>query len=223
MKIGIVSEGMSDYRVLKHIAGRYLKQIDPNIQFVPLQPKETPRSRQEGFGGWQKVFTYIKGDEGEPNIITAFEEGVDFIIVQIDTDVRSHYDVDCSDIDKQQLWNAVKAKLIECTSEEIDISKLLFAITIHSTECWLIPFVETNVGKCGKIDACVNTLNNSIRATDYYIDPDNKNNEHAQQVYDFILKRKKKKSELLACAQYNKGFELFLQQLDVINQEPQVL
>lgn len=223
MKIGIVSEGMSDYRVLKHIAGRYLKQIDPNIQFVPLQPKETPQSKQEGFGGWQKVFTYIKGEEGEPNIITAFEEGVDFIIVQIDTDVREQYDVDCSDIDKQQLWDAVKAKLIECTCEEVDVSKLLFAITIHSTECWLIPFVETNVGKCEKIDACVNTLNNSMRATDYYIDPDNKNNNRAQQAYDFILKRKKKKSELLACAQYNKGFELFLHQLDVINREPQVL
>ena len=222
MKIGIVSEGTSDYRVLKHIAGRYLKQVDPNIQFVPLQPKETPLSKQEGFGGWQKVFTYINGEEGEPNIITALNEGVDFIIVQIDTDVRACYGVECSDNDKQQLWDTVKAKLIECTCEEIDISKLLFAITIHSIECWLIPFLETNVGKCGKIDACVNTINNSMRATGNFIDPDNKNDKRAQQAYDYVLKRKKKKSELLTCAQYNKGFELFLKQLDVVNQETQV-
>ena len=45
-KIGIVSEGVSDYYVLKHIVSRYLKEQD--VYTIPLNPKQD-KGKQVGF------------------------------------------------------------------------------------------------------------------------------------------------------------------------------
>ena len=57
-KIGIVSEGVSDYYVLKHIVSRYLKEQD--VYTIPLNPKQD-KGKQVGFSGWQGVLNYISG------------------------------------------------------------------------------------------------------------------------------------------------------------------
>ena len=57
-KIGIVSEGVSDYYVLKHIISRYLKEQD--VYTIPLNPKQD-KGKQVGFSGWQGVLNYISG------------------------------------------------------------------------------------------------------------------------------------------------------------------
>ena len=48
-KIGIVSEGASDFLVLKHIVDRYLKEYD--VYTIPLKPKLTIKGRQIQFQG----------------------------------------------------------------------------------------------------------------------------------------------------------------------------
>ena len=49
-KIGIVSEGVSDFWVLRHIITRYLK--DQDLWVLPLNPKQTKDGKQDGPGGW---------------------------------------------------------------------------------------------------------------------------------------------------------------------------
>ena len=44
-KIGIVSEGVSDYYVLKHIVSRYLKEQD--VYTIPLNPKQAMALTQQ--------------------------------------------------------------------------------------------------------------------------------------------------------------------------------
>ena len=44
-KIGIVSEGVSDFWVLRHIITRYLK--DQDLWILPLNPKQTKDGKQE--------------------------------------------------------------------------------------------------------------------------------------------------------------------------------
>ena len=57
-KIGIVSEGVSDFWVLRHIITRYLK--DQDLWILPLNPKQTKDGKQEGPGGWGIVMKYIE-------------------------------------------------------------------------------------------------------------------------------------------------------------------
>ena len=87
VKIGIVCEGISDYRILKHITERFLREYDAYV--IPLKPKETPDGKQDGFGSWQGVLQYIKGED--QMILEAISEGCRFVIVHIDTDVREDY------------------------------------------------------------------------------------------------------------------------------------
>ena len=78
-KIGIVSEGVSDYFILKHIIERYLKEKD--VYTIPLKPKISAQNKQAGYGTWQGVFDYIKGDDSL--IVEAVKEGCEFVVVQI--------------------------------------------------------------------------------------------------------------------------------------------
>lgn len=104
-KIGIVSEGISDYWALKHIVERYLKEYD--VYTIPLQPKITVKGKQDGFGTWQGVFSYISGSDEQKLIVEAIYEGCKFVIIQIDTDVCEQYGIKKT----QQTWSFSGNKL----------------------------------------------------------------------------------------------------------------
>lgn len=212
-RIGIISEGISDYWVLKHIVERYLKECD--VYTIPLKPKVTPKGKQEGFGTWQGVFQYIKGEDEDKLIIEAQNAGCRFVIIQIDTDVCEEYGVgkDTSDIDV--FWNKVKEKLSQSIHHEFNQSTILYAICIHELECWLIPFVSSDAKKCNAIDNCLNSVNRVIR-TRGTIDKDNKNCEPANKLYRHILDKKKKPKDICDSAQFNHGFAKFIGQLNEI-------
>ena len=211
IKIGIVSEGVSDYWVLKHIVSRYLKDFDINT--IPLKPKVTSMGKQDGFGSWQGVFKYISGEDDEKLVVEAQKEGCQFIIIQIDTDVCEEYDIKKDTSDIEAFYSNVKDILYNKIHEEFDKSTALFAICIHDLECWLIPFVSTENKKCSILDNCINTVNTAIR-TKGSIDPENKNHAKAQRLYESILKKKKKPREIKECSEYNFGFKSFVDQLD---------
>lgn len=210
-KIGIVSEGVSDYFILRHILERYLKEKD--VYAIPLKPKVTSKNKQEGFGTWQGVFDYIKGDDNL--IVEAVKEGCEFVVVQIDTDVSLQYGVENILDDKDAFWNAVKAKLVESVHPDFPKEKLIFAICIQEIECWLIPFVSSNQNECEIMDRCLNIVNKHIR-TQGSIDKDNKNCTQSQKLYGFILSQKRKPKEIGECSQFNYGFARFVEQMDAI-------
>lgn len=203
IKIGIVSEGVSDFRVLKHIIERYLKDFD--VYTVPLKPKVTNKGKQDRFGTWQGVFEYISGEDEQQLINEAVKEDCGFVIIQIDTDVCDEYKVSKETDNIELLWNTVKQKLNESVHKEFDKTKLIYAICIHDIECWLIPFVCREDNSYKTIENCVNKINRQIQ-TEGTIDKDNKNHEKTQRVYDYILKQKKKPSEILDYSKHNYGF-----------------
>ena len=210
-KIGIVSEGVSDYFILKHIVERYLKAKD--VYKIPLKPKVSSQNKQVGFGSWQGVFEYIKGDDSL--ILEAVKEGCEYVVVQIDTDVSALYGVDNNPVDVQAFWNAIQAKIAESVHPDFPKEKLIFAICIQDIECWLIPFVTTNKEECENTDRCLNIINKHIR-TQGSIDKNNKNSIQAQKLYNSILSQKRKPKEIGECSQFNYGFAKFKEQLDRI-------
>lgn len=212
MKIGIVCEGISDYRVLKHITERYLR--DHDVYVVPLKPKETPQGKQDGFGSWQGVLQYISGED--QMILEALNEGCQYVIVHIDTDVRMDYGVTDEFADISDLHASVVKMLLSRVPSNFDKSRLIFAIAINETECWLIPFVSDDKRYVCKINSCVATINHILKDKGG-IDKDNKNTDKAREVYDLILKKKRKVKDLKEVSQFNFGFAHFIDSLERIS------
>jgi soluble cytochrome b562 len=214
-KIGIVSEGISDFWALQHIIERYLKECD--VYTIPLKPKVTPNGKQDGFGTWQGVFQYISGCDENKLIIEAKNEGCRFVVIQIDTDVCEEYGVKKDTTNIEIFFEQVKEQLSSHIHPEFDQSNIIYAICIHELECWLIPFVNSEAGKCSIIDGCLKTVNKAIK-TKGSIDKDNKNDVRVRSLYQYIFTHKKKPKDIKDCAQYNKGFENFVKQLDQIKE-----
>lgn len=215
VKIGIVCEGISDYRILQHITERYLRDMDAYT--IPLKPKLTNQGAQDGFGSWQGVLEYIKGDD--QMIVEAIREGCRYVIVHIDTDVRKQYGVPEEYDSDEELHANVRNMLLSRLHPEFDSNRLIFAIAIHETECWLLPFLTEDRKICSKVDSCVNAINRLMKGNGF-IDKDNKNAEKVRPIYQNILKQKRKAKDIRSVSQYNYGFAYFIDILDrIINCE----
>lgn len=214
VKIGIVCEGISDFRVLKHITERYLR--DEDVYTIPLKPKVTPLGKQDGFGGWQGVLEYIEGNDRM--IVEAIEEGCSYVIIHIDTDVRESYGIDNKYENDKDLHNDVVSMLTEKVNKDFDKDKLIFAVAINETECWLIPFLTSNAKECSRTDSCVASINRQLKGAGF-IDKDNKNADKAKSTYDKILKLKRKAKDFKEISNYNYGFSYFISSLDKIKEE----
>lgn len=211
MKIGIVCEGISDYKVLRHITERYLRDEDAYV--IPLQPKKTEQGKQWGFGGWQGVLEYIKGEDRM--ILEAIEEGCNYVIIHIDTDVREQYGISHDFENIEALHDSVMEMLRNTIHPDFDKDRIIFAIAIHETECWLLSFLSDDQKISCKTDSCVNTLNRLLKDKGN-IDKDNKNSDRARVAYDYILRSKKKPKDLKAASINNYGFFYFVESLDKI-------
>ena len=211
IRIGIVCEVISDYRVLKHITERYLRDEDAYV--VPLKPKETALGRQDGYGGWQGVLEYIAGEDGM--MIEAVREGCRYVIVHIDTDVREQYGVPDKFETPESLHKDVTDKLTTLIHPDFNRTLVIFAIAVHETECWLIPFLTDDRKTGCNIDSCVNRVNSLLKSNGY-IDKDNKNSDKARKAYEYILKQKRKAKDIKAASLHNYGFASFIRSLDFI-------
>ena len=210
-KIGVVCEGISDYRIIRHVVERYLRDYD--VYTIPLKPKITPQGRQEGFGTWQGVLNYIAGDD--QLIVEAVKEGCKYIIIQIDTDVCEEYGVTKDLSDLSFFHSTIKDKLNSVLHQDINRDVIIYAISINEIECWLIPFISTDIREYCNNDRCLNIVNRHIR-TKGTIDKDNKNSPGAQALYDNILNNKKKSKDLYLASRFNYGFSYFIDKLDEI-------
>jgi uncharacterized protein YlzI (FlbEa/FlbD family) len=213
MKIGVVSEGISDYGVIKHIVEIYLKELDAYT--IPLKPKQK-NNIQVGFGTWQGVLEYVAGND--LMIKEAVAEDCVHIIIQIDTDVSPEYGVPFNE-GKDMLdsfYENVKGLIESRIHTDIDREIIIYAVCIHTLECWLIPFITDNNGKCLKINNCIRTVNNEISSQHKNINVLDKNSTNSKNAYQFILKKKKKVDDIKKCAEYNIGFQKFLEQLENI-------
>lgn len=215
-KIGVVCEGVSDYKIIRHIVERYLR--DYEVYTIPLKPKMTAQGKQEGYGTWQGVFKYISGDD--QLIIEAVNEGCEYIVIQIDTDVCEEYGVHKNLIDIESFHSNIKEKLNGALHPGIDRNMVIYAISINEIECWLIPFISKNNEECSNNERCLNIVNKHIRAKGT-IDKDNKNSIRAQALYEEILKNKKKSRDIHAVSRFNYGFSFFIENLDSIKEQMQ--
>lgn len=222
MIFALISEGPSEHRIIKHIISRYLKDFDPIIN--QIQPKLVEGKQDDSTpGGWNEVLKYC-GREDLEDIMVENE----YLIIQIDTDMCETEPFGISHTEEgeqkseEQLFEDVRKKLIGLIKEDIRNNydgKIIFAICMHTIECWLIPIFISNKKGSKKVN-CINQLNKELRRADIQIiNGDNKNKANGIKAYEAILANWKKRKDIEKSASYSFGFKHFIDSLKKIDEE----
>ena len=147
-----IAEGITDQKVINNILVGYFNNRDINVNW--LQPAKVGKS-----GGHGEVTNYCRSRKFK----AAFDRN-EYVIIHIDTDISPklgvpHQDKNGQLISPDQLIERVIAKFKEEISEDIYnqfANNIIFAIAVHSVECWLLP-LHCKEAKSETIN-CLNTL-----------------------------------------------------------------
>ncbi|MGZ3809831.1 MAG: hypothetical protein ACXVCE_17235 [Bacteriovorax sp.] len=206
MKFAVVGEGKTDFIVIRNTLIGYFN--DKNLPINRLLPKEDEPV------GWSNVFKYLSTEEFKG----AFEAN-DYIIIQIDTNECHDWNESMTHIGDnleqvETFINQIKNVLVNKIGREFYESnkhKIIFAITIHEIECWLLPFNTDKRAHVSKIVNCSNTLESIAQTRGFSISQkhyrDGKN-------YDDLSKEMKKNATLMERGELNPSLKYFL---DLLN------
>ncbi len=206
----LITEGITDQVVLEIILSIFYD--DPDIDVERLQPPgdETDRHKQTGFGGWALVFKYLQSSE--------FKEAMDFadyFIIQLDTDISQEFDVphqkEGKDLKPEEIFELVKEKLIDAMEPEFfnqHREKMLFAISIHSIECWFLPLYYNDKRKA-KLLNCLDTLNKKLSSREGF----SIGNPKKARDYEKLARKFRKQKELFNYSRQNPSFKIFIDSL----------
>ena len=220
MKFALITEGISEKNVIKHILSKYFKDKEPIIN--PVQPKVL-NEKQETIGGWNEVLKYC---EREEDLKAIFVEN-EYLVIQIDSDQsqQSPFDVSHTKADNttksvEELYADILERLKGLISPNILEShkhQILFAISIHTIECWLLPLYYINNHK-SKTTSCIDKLNAEITKKNINPIPSiGKNSPQAIKSYDTILKNWKRKEEVITSSEHNAGFKKFVESMAMLD------
>lgn len=163
LKFGLISEGVTDNAVLENILIGYFNE-DISGYINHLQPPPTAS------GGWSRVLKYCSSHDFKND----FTDN-DFMVIQIDTDKSFDAPFDVSHeengvkLSVEQLIEKVKVRFERLFEEVFGTNfkaefnnRILFAIAIHSTECWLLPLYYKKDNEKSEIKNCYEQLNKKV-------------------------------------------------------------
>lgn len=166
MNFNIVAEGNTDFRVLRTIIESI---IDGAVVNILVPSVDAYSHKTVGRAGWENVVDYLKS-----NLLVDALDYSDYLVIQIDTDECEHINYNACSItlaeeDMKLFYETIKSKIIEwinsyCpnTYEQYQ-DKIIFAICIHSLECWLLGlYVKQNELSRIKIHSGFDHLNRAL-------------------------------------------------------------
>lgn len=219
--IALICEGASEVKMLTYVVTRYLGD---EIVVNAIQPALNSNGRQANAGGWLEVLNHCNDE----TINAAFATN-DYLVIQIDTDAcaQVNYDVNIYDDNNRKvaddvLYERVRSRLLKDLSAGVQTKyadRILFAICINETECWLLPlYYENDAKKRCATTNCIYILNQRLQTAGLGIPEKDKNSPEAVQVYNKVMKQLKRK-DIPRIAQYNYGFQKFVEQMNGIQME----
>lgn len=223
MKFAFITEGPSEHRILKHIVHKYFKELEYlDIEINQIQPKMT-NGKQASVGGWNEVLKYCS----RPELKDIFVEN-DYLIIQLDTDQSetapfsiSHSKSGGIAKTSTELFVEVQDKMIALMGSEIwgeYRHRILFAICIHTIECWLLPLFAPPK-KAVAIRKCLSTLNMELHKKKINPIPNkDKNNPQSIRTYETVLKNWRRKQDIIDSSMYSFGFEKLVEALRMIEE-----
>ncbi|MBD2317549.1 phage tail protein [Phormidium tenue] len=200
---GIV-EGVTDKRVITNILAGYFN--NPDIKVTWLQPRDTIPNTKEPPAGWTRVLKYCKTKQFKDS----FQEN-EYVIIHIDTDVSpketfdiAHHDENGNLLTPEQLIAKVVNKFRLLIGEDFYDQyedKIIFAIAVHSIECWLMPLCIPE--KKSEINDCMNDLKRDL--------PNFKPKDH--KYYQTISMEYANTNSLLKLYPENPSLKIFIEKL----------
>jgi hypothetical protein len=160
----LIAEGITDQVVLDAILnGHYRGQLDDEVDTNSLQPlrdaTDGSRVAEEEFGGWELVLEYCADHE---RLVEALEFN-DYLVIQIDTDCGEHPNfgvpltVGGKDRPVHELVEETQKVIIAALGADFYQEyqdRILFAICVHSLECWLFSLHESDNNKKNRSKSC---------------------------------------------------------------------
>lgn len=169
--IGLISEGPTDQVILRHLIAKVAGDDFPVIQ--DLQPRIDPNLPDTIVpGGWGQVFAYFERE----NVAAALKTNPSLhLIVQIDSDVFASQEVpeayrfafnkaDGTRLSVPETISAISEKLKGAIGEDVAAvyaERILFAVAVDASECWLLPFYYDN-NQAAKATGCLAALNKQL-------------------------------------------------------------
>lgn len=203
----LAGEGVTDQIVIENILCGHYKNIDDlDDEITYLQPPfdETDK-KQKDHGGWEILLSYLGEKRFRDDVLNS-----DYIIIQIDTDVSehknfgvSHYDSQNKELPVAQLIDDIKQYLIEKIGSNFykeTQEKIIFAISVHSLECWILSHFEQ---KKEKTKNCLKALEKALQKSI------NKN----YKFYAELSRPFTKHNTLLKTVAKNRSFKIFISNL----------
>lgn len=164
---GLIAEGITDQIAIENILVGYFNNPDIDVNFLQPLRDETGSDRAENYGGWSQVIEYCQS----PKFRNAFKFN-QYVIIQIDTDVSqdwnapytvSHRDEN-GELTPEQLIEKVIEMLVGLIEEDFyqqHQERIIFAISVHSIECWFLPLYYSDNRKA-EITNCLERLNREL-------------------------------------------------------------
>ena len=110
----------------------------------------------------------------------------------------------------------VKEKFISLIGHEFYIKyseKIIFAISVHSIECWLLPLYYQDQRKSAIVNCSSKLAQEVNKKEKFYLDPKNKDSN----IYAKISDKYTKKKTLLKHYPENPSFKIFIEDLQTRN------
>jgi hypothetical protein len=206
----LIAEGITDQVVIEAILDSFYREDEEELSIAYIQPTRdaTDASRQDvdDFGGWQQVLEHCSITE---HLYEALAIN-DYVIIQIDSDICWHPTIQ---IDPSLPWSELITTIQNLILSRIDQSviaahqeRLIFAIAIHSTECWLIPLYTKVRGELNRINDCEGLLGSIMRRN-------NDNYKKDYRTFTTLVRPLRKKKSLLEAISYSPSLNNFIASL----------
>ena len=209
-KFGLITEGITDQIVIENIlCGFYKDYDDLDEEIHPLQPPLDETDMKQGYSefgtGWSAIFNYLSESRFKDDVLNS-----EYVIIQIDTDIAE--DFNCSKNQSiKDIIECVISKLIEQIDSKNKFyqehkAKIIFAISVHSLECWLLPLYSSKTKEI--IHNCFDKLTKEVPKKNKKLKV-NKTYNHYDKLSQQFLKHK----ELIKITSQNISFDIFINRL----------
>jgi hypothetical protein len=139
ISLGLVAEGLTDQIVIENILAGYFNS--PDLDIRQLQPEiDKDNENKSTYGGWPLVFDYCKSRDFQEAL-----QFIDYIIIQIDTDVSEseHYNIPKQD----ENGEFTPQQLIEKVIEKFRVrSAMILTANINKKLYLQSPYILLSVG-----------------------------------------------------------------------------
>jgi len=209
-KFGIAGEGITDQVVIENILCGFYKDyddLDDEIRYTQPSTDDTDSKEQPPKGGWTRLFTYLGSELFLDDILND-----NYMVIQVDTDVSEEIGFEVSrNCSTVELIEKVKERLIlemnKNNSAYINHKeKIIFAISVHSLECWILPLYVTKKGEM--IHQCFEKLVKEVPKVSKKLKVNKNRNDYEKLSHDF-LKHKK----LMKIISQNSSLQIFINRL----------